>query len=166
MIIRSAQMPLDLLFDQLGVIPQDVIDLDTSEHRASALHAPKHLEDDSIQVVTIAGNDESSECVDGVGTAAALWGAVGISYDTKSGALYFVEAGSARVRRMFPAAEKQKSALTHALTSALKESGAIPIQPLVCIIYDFAIGNSAFCFTHAFVSSPTAISDVMRFDVI
>ncbi len=52
---------------------------------------------ESIQVVTIAGSGEVS-CVDGIGTAASIFGAEGICYVESSGALLIAETTAHRIQ--------------------------------------------------------------------
>ncbi len=93
---------------------------------------------DDVVVSTVAGCDDYS--VDGIGTAAGFGEP---NYCAVSGdVLLIAETGPHRIRRMFPVAESRNSALNRTLISALIESGALPLHPLISIIYDFTIGNS------------------------
>ncbi len=117
-------------------------------------------------LTTIAGSGKSA-CIDGVGTSAAFHSPHSLAYFETSGVLLIAESGSNRIRRLFPAAEATRTGIKSALDSMLIQSGALSVQQLVSIIFDYAIGNSmctalalavALLFTHC--------DDAARFDWI
>ncbi len=91
-----------------------------------------------IVVTTLAGSGEQRS-TNGFGTAASLHAPTAICYCATDDSLLITEAGSHRIRRVFPATEQRKSALNRILRAVLIESGALPVQPLLSIIFDFAL---------------------------
>ncbi len=96
---------------------------------------------ESIVVTTIAGSGEYG-IRDGVGTAASFNTVEEICYSEASGSLLVAEAEYACIRRLYPATQSRKSELMRVLGLSLIE--AVPIQPLISIIFDFAIGDSTY----------------------
>ncbi len=97
---------------------------------------------ESVVVTTVAGNGDRA-CIDGFGTHATFSDIEGMRYCGVSDSLLVAESGlySHRIRRIYPVTERRKTALKHALNSALNESGALPVHSLILIIFDFAIGE-------------------------
>ncbi len=91
----------------------------------------------------VAGNVLSA-CIDGIGVAASFNPPRGICYSTALDVLLIAEAGPTRcaVRRLLPGSAKRKAEIDRTLTSVLVESGALPIQPLIPIVRDFALPTS------------------------
>ncbi len=108
----------------------------------------KYRNGNSIVVSTIAGGADGGGSTgtgkDGIGTAAAFQTPHGIcrAYGADGDALLITETASHRIRCVLPASEQRKSDVSQMLLSALFESGAVPIQALISIIHDFAIGDS------------------------
>ncbi len=90
--------------------------------------------------LTVIAGSGKVKCVDGAGTAAALMGPKYIFYSETTETLLFSEAGSCTVRSLLPCTERRKSALKQSITSALCD--AVPVQPLMFLIFDYAITNS------------------------
>ncbi len=93
--------------------------------------------------LVVAGN-ELSTCIDGIGVAASFNPPRGICYSAAEDVLLIAEAGPVHcaVRRMLPGGTQRKAEMDRTLTSVLVESGALPIQPVISIIRDFAIADS------------------------
>ncbi len=104
-----------------------------------------------VVVTTIAGAPFSGDA----GTAASFIAPEGICYSETDGSLLVTDTGSHEIRRMYPTNEKRKSALDRALSTALFESDALPIQPLIAIVSDFLFSNrmTNLSFLRSFVRS-------------
>ncbi len=86
-----------------------------------------------MEVTTIAGSTASTGGFRSPDT---------ICYSSTTDALFVCELQGEQIRCVFPATEHRKSELIRTLTSALFESGALPVDPLISIIRDFAIADS------------------------
>ncbi len=93
-------------------------------------------------VTTIAGSG-LRKSTDGIGTAASFHTPNSICYSEATDSLLITEYSSHRIRCVLPATTKRK-ALLQSVTSALLESGALPIQPLISIIHDYMTAYSMY----------------------
>ncbi len=106
-----------------------------------------------VITTTIAGSGRS-ESMDGVGVAASLAQPIGLAYSHASGTLWISEDDTDRIRAIQPASARWNEELKRAVTVTLFQSHAIPIQPLLSIVLDFALGDSTcVLFRHNRVST-------------
>ncbi len=100
-----------------------------------------------FQVVptTIAGSGEPNS-TDGVGLAADFHAPIAMAYSCASGILWISEDYSDRIRAMQPATVEWNANLKLAVMTTLFQINAIPIQPLVSIVLEFALGDSTSLF--------------------
>ncbi len=70
------------------------------------------------------------------------------------------ESRAIRIRCMSPASEQWKSDLNYLLACALIESGSLPLQPLVSIIFGYATGDSTTPPHHRLPASASSSSVV------
>ncbi len=94
-----------------------------------------------VQVTTVAGS-QISKIKDGIGTAAAFALPEGICYSPIDDSLLITDGDAHVIRRMFPTTPHSRSELHKLLNSLLLETGALPVQPLISIVFNFAVANS------------------------
>lgn len=73
-----------------------------------------------------------------------LQGVTSVVYSAADESLVLVEADLNRISRVYSTTDARKTGLRTALHSVLVESGALPVTPLILIIFDFVIGDSTF----------------------
>ncbi len=95
---------------------------------------------DSMFVRTVAGSGEARSG-DGTGLTAAFHKPETIVYSPADDSLLITDLESNLIRRMFHTTEQQRSGLNRALASCLIETGAVSIQQLVSMIFDYTAGN-------------------------
>ncbi len=93
---------------------------------------------DKMESVTVVAGSGQGVSVDGVGTDAGFVAPKTIAYSEATDTCLIAE--SEKIRRLFPATEKRKSALKQSITSALCD--AVPVKPLISLVFDYAITNS------------------------
>ncbi len=101
---------------------------------------------ESIVVTTIAGSGELAS-KDGIGTAASVHAPGGICYLERGGTdgtpiLLVTEVSACRIRSVNPFSVEKRARLDRALIAVLFDGGALPIAPIISMVYDYAIENS------------------------
>ncbi len=108
------------------------------------------MEPITTTITVIAGRSaDVDESVDGVARDARFADPVAIAYSHHSNQLLIADFQSHRIRSFQPPAAEWKSRLERAVTDQLFRQAAIPIQPLILIIVEFASHDSMnHCTSH------------------
>ncbi len=110
---------------------------------------------EAITVTTIAGSGGREGWVDGKAVLAAFSGLRGICYSEAQSALLIADGDANRIRCVRGFSEKKKSDLNQAISYALIETGALPVDPLITLIFEFAVPLCTFSLHRHRLISPS-----------